>query len=74
MRTTLALETDAVKAVRSYARRRRVSMGKAASELIRRGARFQLGVKMVNGLPVLDMPDDFPVITPELVKQLQEEQ
>jgi hypothetical protein len=51
MRTTLSLENDAI---RSYARRHRLSLGKAASEL---------ALREVNGLPVLGVPGDFPVIT-----------
>ncbi len=38
-------------------------MGRAASELIRRGVRYQLGTRKLNGLPVFDAPDDFPAIT-----------
>jgi hypothetical protein len=39
-------------------------LGKAASELIRRGAKFRLSVRMVNDIPVLDAPVDFPSISP----------
>lgn len=49
-------------------------MGKAASELVRRGARYQLGTRQVNGLLVFDVPDDFPVITSERVRELLEEE
>ena len=74
MRTTLSLEKDADKAIRSYAKRHRISMGKAASELIRRGTRYQLRVRHVNGFPVLDAPADFPVITTEQVLELLDEE
>ena len=74
MRTTLSLENDAVKAIQAYARSRRLSLGKAASELIRRGTRYQLRTRKVNGLPVLDAPDDFPVITTERVRELLDEE
>jgi len=59
MRTTLAIEGDALEAVRAYARSNGVPLGKAASELIRRGCRYQLRIKEVNGFPVLDAPDGF---------------
>jgi hypothetical protein len=74
MRTTLSLESDAIKAIRAYARSRRLSLGKAASELVRRGAHYQVGTRKVNGLPVLDAPDEFPVITSERVRDLCEEE
>ncbi|MGA2119380.1 MAG: hypothetical protein ABSH56_32110 [Bryobacteraceae bacterium] len=74
MRTTLALEDDALGAVREFSVRRRISLGKAASELIRRGSRYQLGVRKVNGLPVLDALGDIPAITAERVRELLDEE
>lgn len=74
MRTTLSLEDDAVEAIEAYAKKRRVSLGKAASELIRRGTRYQLRTRKVNGLPVLDASDDFPVVTSEQVRELLDEE
>ena len=64
MRTTLALDNDAIAAIKAYAKGHDVSMGRAASELIRRGAKFRLGVRMVNDIPVLDATADFPAISP----------
>jgi len=74
MRTTLALQDDAMKVIRAYARSHRISLGKAASELIRRGVRYQLGTRKLNGLPVLDAPDAFPVITSKRVRALLDEE
>ena len=74
MRTTLSLEDDAVKAVRAHARTNQLSMGRAASELIRRGVCYQLGIRKLNGLPVFDAPDDFPAITTERVRELLDEE
>jgi hypothetical protein len=74
MRTTLALEDDAVEAIASYAKGQRISLGKAASELIRRGSGFRLGTRQVNGLPVFEVPDHFPKITSEQVRQLLDEE
>ncbi len=74
MRTTLSLEDDAVEAIQEYARSRRLSLGKAASELVRRGARFQVGTQKVNGLPVLNASEDFPVITSQRVRELSDEE
>ncbi len=74
MRTTLSLEDDAVKTVQAYANRHRLSLGKAASELIRRGARYQLSTRRVNGLPVFDAPAEFPLITAKHVAELLDEE
>jgi hypothetical protein len=74
MRTTLALEDDAMGAVQEFSVRCRISLGKAASELIRRGSRYQLGVRKVNGLPVLDALGDIPAITAERVRELLDEE
>jgi hypothetical protein len=48
-------------------------MGRAASELIRRGVRYRLGTRKLNGLPVFDAPNDFPVVTTERVRELADE-
>ncbi len=74
MRTTLSLENDASRAVRTYAKRNRISLGKAASELIRRGTRYQLGTRIVNGIPVFDVPEDFPLITAKQVQEILDEE
>ena len=74
MRTTLSLQDDAVKVIRAHAKRQRVSLGKAASELVRRGARYQVGIRRVNGLAIFDVPDDFPLITNQRVRELLDEE
>ena len=74
MRTTIALDDDAIKEIHAYARGTRLSLGKAASELIRRGARYQLPTRKLNGLPVFDVPGDFPVVTTEQVRELLDEE
>ena len=63
-----------MEAIQAYARSNRVSLGKAASELIRRGSRYQLGIKKIDGLPVFDTPDDFPAITSQRVQELLDEE
>jgi hypothetical protein len=63
VRTTLSLEDDAIRAIQPFARSHRLSLGEAASELVRRGIRYQIGTRKVNGLPVFDTPDYFPRIT-----------
>ena len=63
-----------MKEVQAHAEQKRISLGKAASELIRRGARYQLGIRKRSGLPVFDTPDDFPLITVERVRELLSEE
>lgn len=74
MRTTLSLEADAIDTLRAYAEAHRISLGKAASELIRRGTRFQLPTKERNGLPVFEVPGDFAAVTAEQVRELLDEE
>ena len=74
MRTTLSLETDAIEVIRAFARKSHTSLGKAASELVRRGARYQIGTRKVNGLPVFDATNEFPLITSERVRELSDEE
>ena len=64
------MEDDAIRAVQSYAQRYHFSLGKAASELIRRGTRYQLAVQKRSGLPVFDVLKDFPVLTNDRIREL----
>lgn len=73
MRTTATLEEDAMRAAALFAERQGISLGKAASELIRRGSGCQLGIRTVNGLPIFDVPEDFPKISAEQVRELLDE-
>ncbi len=68
------MEDDAIEAIRDFAETKRLSLGKAASELIRRGVRYQLRTKKLNGLPVFEVPDDFPAITSERVRELLDDE
>lgn len=75
MRTTLSLEDDAVQAIKTYAEDHDLSLSKAASELIRRGVRYQIPIiKKDNGLFVFDVPDGAPTLTSERVYQALDEE
>jgi hypothetical protein len=74
MRTTLQLEDDAMREILVYAKERSLSLGQAASELIRRGSRFSIGYTLRKGVPVFDVPDDFPVLTDEDIKRALDEE
>jgi hypothetical protein len=74
MRTTINLDADAVKAIRALSRERDIPLGAAASELIRRGIRYEVGTKVVNGIPVFDAPAEFPTITTRQVREILSEE
>jgi hypothetical protein len=44
------------------------------SDLIRNGSRYQLSTRPVNGLPVFDVPADFPAVTDDMVRRLMDEE
>lgn len=71
MRTTLSIDDDVVPLVQQYARSRSVPMGKAVSELVRRGLSLPRPTRMMNGLQVFDLPKDSPRVTSEFVKNLE---
>jgi hypothetical protein len=73
MRTTLNLDDDVVEMVRRYSESRSVALGKAASELVRKGFTTPTPTRIVNGLVVFDLPPDSPRITSERVKRLLSE-
>ena len=46
-------------------------IGKAVSELVRRGLSARVRTRVVNGLVVFDIPEDSAPVTSELVTQLE---
>jgi hypothetical protein len=73
MRTTLTLDDEAADIAAHYAESRNVTLGRAVSELIVRGARRAPRIKYVDGLPVLDVPPGKKRITSEHVRALEQE-
>ena len=74
MRTTLAIDDDVLEEVKQYAAQRDISLGKAATDLIRRGISQPAPTHMKNGLRVFSRSADSPLITEELVRRLESEQ
>jgi hypothetical protein len=74
MRTTLAIDDDVLDQVKEYAESRRMSLGKAATDLIRRGISRPAPTHMENGLRVFSSSADSPLITTELIRRLESEQ
>ena len=73
MRTTLSLDDDLLPDVKTYAESRDMSLGKAVSELVRRGLRAPLPTRVINGFHVVDLPAGSPAITREHVRKLEED-
>jgi hypothetical protein len=73
MRTTLSLDDDVLREVKTYAKSRDVAIGKAVSDLIRRGLQAPLQTRVVNGFYVVDLPPGSPPVSTEDVKKLEEE-
>jgi len=73
MRTTISLDDDVFPLVKRYAEARALGLGKAVSELVRKGLRAPLPTRMENGILVFDVPPDNPPITSERVKELESE-
>ena len=68
MRTTLEIDDDVLRAARSVASAEGKNIGKALSELARRGLAPQRQSKTRSGFPVFDVDPDAPPITLEMVK------
>ncbi|HEV3306510.1 MAG TPA: hypothetical protein VGZ91_08725 [Candidatus Sulfotelmatobacter sp.] len=73
MRTTLNLDDDAFQLLRKYSQARSLALGKAASELVRRGANTPVPTRVVNGFVVFDVPPGGAKISSRRVKELESE-
>ena len=73
MRTTLNIDNDVFESLQAYSKDRSIALGKAASELMRKGLATRIPTQLVNGVVVFDTPPDSPLITPERVKELESE-
>jgi hypothetical protein len=73
MRTTLNLEEDVLRALRSLARERGESLGAVASRLIREALRPPSRVTYSADFPVFTVREDAPPLTPEMVREAQED-
>ena len=73
MRTTLNIEDEALAKLKKYAEERRLSLGEAASDLIRRGAEAAPKFKKKNGWVIFDLPPGAPPLTNERLDQWEKE-
>jgi Arc/MetJ family transcription regulator len=73
MRTTISLDDDVFQEVKAYAVRQDVALGKAVSDLVRRGLRAPIQTHVVNGFHVVELPPGSPAVSTETVKKLEAE-
>ena len=73
MRTTLSLDDDLIPQVKTYAESRDITVGKAVSELVRRGLHAPIQTHVVNGFHVIELPPGSPPVTIEHIRKLEEE-
>jgi hypothetical protein len=71
MRTTLSLDDEVLGLVKRYAEARSLGLGKAVSELLRRGLTAQRPTRTVNGLQVFDLPADSPPVTRKKIEEIE---
>lgn len=73
MRTTVDIDDAVLAAARTLAAERGISLGDAISDLARRGLARREPVTL-DGLPAFDVSADATAITPEMVREANEEQ
>jgi hypothetical protein len=71
MRTTINIDDDIFQSVRIYADSRSMPIGKAVSELVRRGLTVDRPTRTVNGFQVFDLPPDSPRVSSKKVRELE---
>ncbi len=74
MRTTLSIDDDVLEAVKRHAAGRSVSLGEAASELLRRALRAECPTADVNGLRVFDPGPASALVRAEAIERLLDEE
>lgn len=73
MRTTIAIDDEVLAQVREWAEERSLTLGKAATELLRRGLTGPLGTHLEGRIHVFTVPPGSPPITTEQVRKLEDE-
>ena len=73
MRTTMAIDDDVLDQVKQYAAERGVSLGRAATDLIRRGISRPFALKFGDGSDVPVLPENTPILTTERLLEAEDE-
>ena len=71
VRTTLNLDDEVLGLGKSDAHSRSLSLGRAVSELVRRGLKARCPTRRVNGLLIFDPPPGTPEVKTEQIKRLE---
>ena len=72
-RTTLKLESDAMKVAKAHAQRHGLTLGRAVSELVRKGAERPLVTEDRSGLRILRLNRRSPKVTTALIDDLRDD-
>jgi hypothetical protein len=70
MKTTLTLADDAIALAKKLARRKRMTLGEAVSELVRRGASRPVPTSQRNGLTLIRLSERTTPVTAAAVGEL----
>jgi len=73
MRTTLTLDDDIAELAARLAKARGLSLGKALSDLVRRGLNAPTPSTEKNGVVVFQLPQDSPKVTTDDVRRIEGE-
>lgn len=73
VRTTLTLDDDIAELAARLAKARGLSLGKAISDLVRRGLNAPTPSTDKNGLVVFQLPNDSPKVTTDDVRRIEAE-
>ncbi len=73
MRTSLNIEDEAFYMLKKCSEDRNVSLGRAASDLIHRGAQSLPKFKTRNGWALLDVPSGSPPVTNQMIDEWEKE-
>jgi len=71
MRTTINVDDEVLEEVTRYAESRCITLGKAVSDLVRKGLETRHPTRLVNGIRVFDLPKDSPKVSTRKVRELE---
>lgn len=74
MRTTLNIEDDVLNELKQYAEMRSLGLGKAASEVLRRGFAAPVQTRLTHGFHTVVLPSKSKKLASEQVKSLLEDE
>ncbi len=73
MRTTITLDEDIIESAKYLAKQNHCTLGRIISDLARKGLHGSNSYELTNKFPVFKVSENSPIITPEDVKKLEDE-